>query len=138
MTMQLVDATPLKTGSTLGSLVDMVHLNFEIGRLVVTLNFEVGKKTTTVKFEDVVGFRVLDEGDLLEYWPACSSDNGWLFLINGNGWFEQETIRSGFLHERGGVVTEYFVATQNCCVSVLAGSPPTVDEARYEGLTMAR
>ena len=125
--MQRVDATPLMPNDIVGSSIDIASLSFESGTLVVTLASGSDPKAATVKFEDVLGFRMLDEGDLLEYWPACSRDNGWLFLINGDGWFDLESTRPGFLHQRGGRIAEYFLATQNGCVSVLAGSAPTMD-----------
>jgi hypothetical protein len=32
-------------------------------------------------FPEIVGFRVLDERDLMEFWPECSSPHGKLFEI---------------------------------------------------------
>jgi len=33
-------------------------------------------------FENVIGFRLFDEGDLLEFWPECSAEHGAFFLLN--------------------------------------------------------
>jgi hypothetical protein len=76
------------------------------------------------KFDEVVGFRALDERDLLEFWSVCSGDKDWLFQVLEDGWFDFETIRSGFLREKGLGISEYFVTSQNSCISVLSGGMP--------------
>ena len=82
-----------------------------------------------VSFVRPVGFRFLDEGDLLEFWPDCSLNNGWLYEIRSGGWLEQESARAGFLAKHNDGLREYLVVSQNGCLSVLATGPPAVAEA---------
>ena len=103
------------------------QLRYDTERLVVTLTSPSGASTAAIAFTEVVGFRVLDEGDLLEFWPACAVDKGWIFRVRENGWFDQEIARRGFLHHRASGLTEYFIAGQNDCISVLAGAAPEVE-----------
>ena len=78
-----------------------------------------------IQFDGVVGYRVLDERDLLQFWPTC---RGWtLFEIHEGGWMPEATmtadhLKFGFY----GKVREYFVAGEDICVNVLATSPPIV------------
>jgi hypothetical protein len=96
------------------------------GGLAITLTSASASETWIVKFM-ALGHRVLDEGDLLEYWPECSSRNGRLFRIEAGGWLEQEQAREGFLARvTQPEIKEYFVAGENACVSVLAWEPPDV------------
>lgn len=113
-------ALPLKTEVIFshGPVVSQVH--YEWGKLCITLVSGLDRKVCKISFSGVLGFRVLDEGDLLEFWPECSGKNGWIFKIISGGWFDQESRRSGFIHAHTFSGIEYFVATGNECISVLS------------------
>ena len=49
-----------------------------------------------VSFRETVGFRVMDERDLREYWPTYSEPTGWLYDVEEGGWMELELKRSLF------------------------------------------
>jgi hypothetical protein len=107
--------------------IDVDRVMFDADRLVVTIASLSAKKSWTVTFAATLGHRVLDEGDLLEFWPHCSRPNGWLFQIDAGGWFEQECARQGFLaRDTQSGIQEYFVAGDNTCVNVLSWEPPKV------------
>ena len=125
--MQRVNAEAVETGCKFQSPVDVTHVRLEWGELVVTLMSGGDKKVAIARFGEVAGFRLLDEGDLLEFWPVCAQDNGWLFRINANGWFDLEASRPSFSREQGLGLSEYFIASQNSCVSVLSIEAPTVE-----------
>lgn len=122
-----VDAEAIETVCKFQSAVNISDVRFEWGRLSITLISGEDKKVAIVRFPWVVGFRLLDEGDLLEFWPPCSAENGWLFLIKKNGWFDLEISRRGFTREKDQGVSEYFVASQNSCLSILSGDLPEVE-----------
>ena len=78
-------------------------------------------------FADVWGYRVLDERDLSEYWPTCSSQNGRLFEVKSGGWLSQEKSRPGFLSaDVVPKLKEFFIAGIDDCVSVLCTAEPEV------------
>jgi hypothetical protein len=86
-----------------------------------------GERVFDVVFEDVWGYRVLDERDLGEYWPTCSSQNGRLFEVEFGGWLAQEKSRPGFLSaDVISKLKEFFVAGIDDCVSVLCSAEPAV------------
>ena len=122
--MSTVQAEAIDAGHRFKSPVFLSDVRYDTTSLVVTLTSPDDRIAATLTFTDVVGFRVLDEGDLLEFWPDCASDHGWLFRITAHGWFDQEIARRGFLHDRVPGLGEFFVASQNDCISVLAGQPP--------------
>ena len=124
-----VRAEAIESGHTFRSRVFLSEVNYDTRRLVVTVTSPEEDKAVSATFPEVIGFRVLDEGDLLEFWPTCAADNGWLFAIHEGGWFDQELARGGFLHDKQTGLTEYFIASQNDCISVLAGEAPRVDVA---------
>lgn len=79
-----------------------------------------------VVFRRPAGFRVLDEGDLCEFWDDYHTGNGWLYEVEQGGWRELELTRPQFLaphlipHLR-----EYLVVCDKC-ISVLTGRPPEI------------
>jgi hypothetical protein len=81
-----------------------------------------------VTFENPIGFRAVDERDLLEYWPECSTPAGWLFQILSGGWLDQERKRPGSLIETHSDAKEYLIAGMHDCVSVFSNEPPTLTE----------
>ncbi len=117
----------IDTGHLFRSRAYLSDLRYDTEKLVVTVTSPVDGTAAAVTFAEVIGFRVLDEGDLLEFWPACAADHGWLFKIRQGGWFDQELARPGFVHEKASGLTEYFIASQNACISVLAGAVPRVE-----------
>ncbi|MEY2495230.1 MAG: hypothetical protein QOJ45_1722 [Verrucomicrobiota bacterium] len=105
---------------------EIVHVDYTLGRLAITVEDLADRHAVDVVFADTVGFRVLDERDLLEFWPVCSRPNGWLFRITAGGWLAQETSRPTCLiqhMERG--IEEYFLVGTDDCVSVISREPPT-------------
>ncbi len=79
-----------------------------------------------VEFDGVIGFRVLDEGDLSEFWGPGVRAEGWLWLVTGGGWLDLEASRSGFMHHSDG--KEYLILGANECVSVLSKQGPVIRE----------
>lgn len=108
-----------------GEFVEIINVDFDGELLAVTVLIDGDKLDIT--FDTPAGFRVLDEGDLLEYWPDCSTTNGWLYEIAGQGWLDQERQRGGFLSGHNPEIKEYFIAGVNYCISVLAWEKPDVE-----------
>lgn len=102
---------------------EVIAVSFDLWVLRLTLNFPGSVAPTYVEFEEVAGFRVLDEGDLLEFWSTDVHKPGWLWRIVAGGWRELESTRSGFIRTD---VREFLVLGINDCVSVFAGSEPRV------------
>lgn len=125
--MQRVVATSIETPWVFQSGTDIMSVHLEWGELAITLVSGGDRKVAVVRFSEIVGFRFLDEGDLLEFWPACAAAQGWLFRIEEDGWFDLEASRPGFIRSEVKGLSEYFVASQNGCVSVLTGDLPKVE-----------
>ncbi|RLJ36670.1 hypothetical protein [Acidovorax sp. 106] len=89
-------------------------------------NLRIHVGHSVVLFTDAVGFRVLDEGDLLEFWPACSTaPGGVIFEIHDGGWLEQESRRKGFMSSSTRpALREFLVTGLDDCVGVFAFSAP--------------
>ncbi len=122
--MSQVFAESMQCGYRFQSKAALTAVRYDTRVLAVQLTSPGDGVIASLEFEDVVGFRLLDEGNLLEFWPNCSSAHGWLFRIERGGWFDQELTRKGFLHDKSTGICEYFVASQNDCINVLAGTPP--------------
>lgn len=79
-----------------------------------------------VVFRDPIGFRVLDERDLCEYWNTYSEPNGWLYEVEQGGWAELESHRALFnspsFHIR---LREWFIVDDKC-ISVLSADEPEI------------
>lgn len=120
-----IRATALQGTLTPGLSRDLAGMEYANGKLSIRL-IESSVRLAAVKFESVEGFRVLDEGDLLEFWPTCSSQHGWLWEIHEGGWFDLESGRSGFVGEKYKDASEYLLTTDNECVSVISHIKPVV------------
>ncbi len=100
------------------------RVSAEPGRLQIDLQGQAFSFVRVV-FRSVVGFRVLDERDLNEFWPTYSERNGWLYEVHSGGWLELESSREGFIDDvfLGGRLREFLVVDDQC-ISVLSPSPP--------------
>lgn len=77
----------------------------------------------------VVGFRMLDERDLYNYFNAgLTSRIAWMWRVTSGGWLALEQSRAWFNAELwySGLV-EYFIIGKDDCVSVLTNKPPVVN-----------
>ena len=80
-----------------------------------------------VIFRNTLGFRVMDELYLTEFWNTYSEPQGWLWEVNSGGWLDLERQRPTFnpdFHHEG--VREFFFVDDHC-VSVLCGAAPEVE-----------
>ncbi len=126
--LQRVTARPLALG--MGPLADpeVIRMEYEPDDLIVTVRSLSSGLEYSLRFGAVIGFRVLDERDLLEFWPECSTMNGsWTFEITSGGWLAAEFKRSGSLiGHMCPEAREFFVAGCNSCVSVIGSDEPVL------------
>ncbi len=122
-----MEANALEQPLQEGESIEVLNIDFDITTLVITIRIDGYK--IDISFDSPAGYRVLDEGDLLEFWPFCSSNNGWLYEITKGGWLDQERKRQGFISAARTNAKEYFVIGCNYCVSVLAWENPSVSES---------
>ena len=78
---------------------EITNVSYDLWYLQITLWFENKKPPIYVRFDGIRGFRLLDEGDLLEFW-SDDRPAGWLWEIEKGGWFDLEKFREGFLSGR--------------------------------------
>jgi hypothetical protein len=102
-------------------------------RVVVVTNAEGSHETVWVEyvFAWQRGFRYLDEGDLIRFWESGAFRSGQhLYRVTAGGWLDQELQVPGTFPVAAGL-QEWFIATGNRSVSVIAGAePPLVREFR--------
>ncbi len=103
---------------------EVTDVTYNLASLRITVKDLHSGAERLVEFVEVEGLRMLDNGDLLEFWPICSTL--WLYQITEGGWLEQECLRPGFTARETKNVMEFFVRGENVCVSVLAWSAPVV------------
>ncbi len=108
-----------------GQTPDVLSLNYDLSVLLIKVILPSGQ-IVHVACENVEGFRVLDEGQLLEFWGGAAL-RYWLFEVKSNGWLASENNRdTAPLIVEGGDLKEYMIAGANECVSVLAYTQPYV------------
>ena len=118
-----MSAAPAVPGET-----EVVGVEWEPRRLRIHVRGTDREERLLVTFENVIAFRVVDERDLLNFWPVCSTSAGWVFAILDGGWLSEESARSGsnisaFFRE----AREYLVTGLNECVSVICLEDPVID-----------
>lgn len=84
-----------------------------------------GLSYAQVVFRRPVGFRVMDEQDLTEYWNTYSEPNGWLWEVMGGGWLDLERRRPSFWRAQEGGIREFFLVDESC-LNVLCWDPPEI------------
>jgi hypothetical protein len=117
-----VQALPVPLSSDRNTDVDVVSYSLEELHLLVSTT--AGE--ANVRFDGCVGFRVLDEQDLTEFWSECSLNDGWLFEVYNGGWRDLESTRPSFHRGRLKWMREFLVVGRDACVSVIAKAPPDV------------
>lgn len=105
---------------------EICNINYDMQILNINIKFFDPELFVTVIFDGVDGYRVLDEGDLLEYWTPSIRPNGWIWEIEEGGWRELESQRVGFLHMGRDWTREYFILGDNECINVLSVTPPKI------------
>ncbi|MBC5833932.1 hypothetical protein L1S34_14455 [Flavobacterium sp. K77] len=109
---------------------EIYNVTYDLWTLKITLGFDDIKSPIYVIFKNVVGFRVLDEGNLLEFWDKDVRVPGWIWRVESGGWFELEKLRAGFLAQHhGDSHNEYLISGINDCLSVIAESEPIIMKA---------
>jgi hypothetical protein len=99
-------AEAVETGIAISGPFWINDIFYNSGQLVIKINSKDDDQCVTATFSEICGFRILDEGDLLEFWPTCSQGKGWLFrVIDGernkdNRWFEINAHRWSGTHPR--------------------------------------
>jgi len=129
-----VRATPLPTPLRFAGPTTVGRVEYNNGHVAIEVvgGDDANEERVLVRFDSVEALRVMDERDLLEYWPACSGSD-WLFEVHSGGWLTQESQRStnsipDFYHD----LKEYLIGGQCECVSVLSAHPPTIEILRSE------
>ena len=132
----MISAIAIPTPRELSGIPEVTHVSFDTRRLEVKVlassaNEPVHRASGYCLFDHCLGFRVLDEGDLLEFWALDPRPSGWLWSIQSGGWFDHERQREGFVSSlsagpRWPSPREFLVVGQEYCVSVLAQREPTI------------
>lgn len=118
----LIIESPYKSDRS--TIVDEVKLSDEgLDIIVESSNWKI-----KANFDASWGFRVLDEGDLSEFWSQCDLTQGWCFEVLEGGWNSLEKTRDHFVTGKLYEPHEYLIIGLNECVSVLAHEPPTITE----------
>lgn len=107
---------------------EIINIYYDLWTLRVTLKFFTSNTLIYVVFRNVVGFRVLNEGNLLEFWNPEIRVSGWIWEIEEGGWFTLEKLRKEFVEglQENKLRKEYLVLGINDCVSVITCSSPEI------------
>ena len=117
-------AQSIETGIVFSKGAEILRIEYTPANLQAFVLDMNTKSEYVVEFSRIIGFRVLDEGYLLDFWPECSVLNGWLFEILSGGWLSHEA--NIFLVDLNPKATEYFIAGDNDCLSVISNAAPSV------------
>jgi hypothetical protein len=125
--MKAIAARSIATPSWVSSQGEVVAVEGRLGELRIEVCELGGERRIEVLFSLVEAFRVMDERDLNEFWPACSSQNGWIFKIAQGGWLTQESERAGSILARADPdLREFLITGVDDCVSVLSREDPSI------------
>ena len=107
---------------------ELAFVNFDQWLLIVALRVYTNPHQRVegmihVIFENIVGFRVLDEGQMLNFpWKSLDSNDHFVHEVPHGGWMEIESKSNNIC--LSGDPKEYVIITSNECVSVIAYDPP--------------
>jgi hypothetical protein len=100
-------------------------IRFDGEKLVIDIQGE-GFQFARVVFIRPVGFRVLEERELCEYWEKYHEGNGWLYEVEEGGWLELEATRPYFNAPSYFPGLREFLLVDDTCISVFCTTPPQV------------
>lgn len=112
-------------GLYLEGIPEITNVSYDLWTVRITLYFPGKISPVYLIFKDLRGFRILDEGNLLEFWTPEARTAGWIWRVITGGWIALEKMRDGYLdghyeNER----SEYLVVGLNSCVSIISSSDP--------------
>ena len=99
-------------------------LNYDLDFLKVVI-VAMSNIRIEVSFHQPIGFRCLDEGDLLEFWGNTEITSNWILQLHESGWLDQECNRDGFL-SKDTELKEFLVKGRNDCLNVLSTENPNI------------
>lgn len=105
---------------------EIVNINYDLWYLSITLEFANQDSPVYVRAEEVIGFRVLDEGNLLEFWSPEDRPDGWMWKIKSGGWFELESTRKGFISGYDKEYSEYLILGVDDCINIITDIQPNI------------
>ena len=117
---------PFQPAQAYDGLPEISDISFDLWFLTITVYFQQIVKPVYIKFDGIRGFRVLDEGDLLEFWNPELRADGWLWIVEKGGWFDLESTRNGFVSGVTGGYSEFLILGENECVSVITEGSPEI------------
>ena len=85
-----------------------------------------------VLFDNVSGYRFLDEGDLYYYFSSVAFTKPYhIYKVLAGGWVNGEISQPDLLQVSKAMnIQEWFVATNNGCITVLSNCQPKIDWRR--------
>ncbi|HEY5548549.1 MAG TPA: hypothetical protein VIL17_03030 [Coriobacteriia bacterium] len=101
------------------------ELELDLPALILELDV-AGIGAAQVVFDSPIGFRALDERDMIEFWNTYSEPHGWLWQVSSGGWMELESSRTGFVDSSFIPELREYLVVDEMCVSVLCTRPPRV------------
>ncbi len=84
---------------------------------------------TQYTFDEVSGFRLLDESDLVRYWRSDGyPGHHHLYFVEAGGWAEEQFNLEGVTEKR----REWLVVTGNGCLNVFAHDAPGIVSGEFD------
>ncbi|KAF7772637.1 hypothetical protein PMAN_b0219 [Pseudoalteromonas marina] len=117
-------ASTIEFTSYSGNQTHIESINYDLDYLKVVVVADSNLRIE-VCFQQPIGFRCLDEGDLLEFWASNKITSNWLLQIHDFGWLAQESNRAGFL-SKDTMLSEYLIKGSNECLNVLSTDKPVI------------
>jgi hypothetical protein len=79
-----------------------------------------------IVFRRPLGFRVLDERDLCEFWNEYHERNGWFYEVEEGGWLALEASRPLFNSPSLFPDLREYLLVDDKCVSIISAEPPEI------------
>ncbi len=127
---ELVDAATAYSG------VEVLRVHYDVTshpELTIELASE-SHGNFLLTFERCCGIRVIDEGQICEFWNTYSSPNGWLWRVRSGGWFDLESQREHFwLRDASHAQLHEYLIVADQCVFVLSYADPRICDRKSDG-----
>lgn len=107
---------------------EILAINYDLENLDIRYSVDETEEYI-IRFENPIGFKCLDERDMMDYWDKKILTDNWILEILEGGWLDMEKSRS-LISDTIFDLREFLIEGVDDCISVLAREEPLIERIK--------